>query len=389
MNDEQPEPTPLATGGKRHRLALVAGGTAIALGIAAGGIGIGLALHPASDATASRPATVQPAIRPWKYGNGSGSDSTPQTTSGTPATSAQKVGVVTIVSKLEYDGSSEAAGTGIILTRNGEILTNNHVVEGATSITVTVESTDTSYTAKVVGTDATDDVAVLQLVTSSGAKVSGLTAAAIDADTLAVGAAVTDVGNAEGTGDLVAASGTVAALDRGIQVRDEISGDAKNLTGLIEVNADVVSGDSGGPLLDAQGEVTGMVTAASSGTRDVTGYAIPIATAVAIAKKIEAGQSSNSIVIGLPAFLGVELAAQQSGSGVLLQDVIPGQAAQGAGLVGGDTITSVDGVAVGTPQALTAAITAHRPGDRVTLGYTDAAGASQQVAVALGEGPAA
>lgn len=394
---------------RRHRGLLIGGATVIALGIGAGGVGVGAALaglQPSSTTQANGPGAPQNGDgslgggalggsgrlggRSGTGGGRQGTFSGPGTTSvnATAATAAQKAGVVTIVSTLNYS-HAEAAGTGIILTSRGEILTNNHVVQGSTSIKVTVESTGASYTAKVVGTDETDDVAVLQLVDSSGSDVTGLTTATIDTGTLSAGDAVISVGNAEGTGNLVAARGTVTALDQSITVANDISGANENLTGLIETDADVVSGDSGGPLIDKQGQVAGMVTAASSGSRTVTGYAIPIDTALTIAKKIVNGEASSSIVIGLPAFLGVELATAQTGSGVLLSGVVTGSAAAGTGLAAGDTITAVDGVAATTADSLSSLIKAHAIGDRVTISYTDTAGTAHQVAVTLAAGPAA
>jgi S1-C subfamily serine protease len=412
---------------RRYRGLLIGGATAIALGIGACGVGVGFGLSSLASTSAGQ-AIGGGSSHDGSGGSGGaggnggrrGTFGGPGTTSvnATPATAAQKVGVVTVVSTLDYS-RAEAAGTGIILSSTGEILTNNHVVQGSTSIEVTVESTGESYTAKVVGTDATDDVAVLQLVDSNGSHVTGLTKATIDTDTLSKGDAVTSVGNAEGTGNLVAATGTVTALDQAITVANDISGDDEHLSGLIETDADVVSGDSGGPLIDAQGEVTGMVTAASSGSRAVTGYAIPITSALAIAKKIVNGEASSSIVIGLPAFLGVELATapagsdgrplpgQQggsgqggtgqgdsgdqggSGSGVLIGGIIAGTGAAGTGLAAGDRITAVDGTAVTTSDALRSLVTAHAVGDRVTITYTDASGATQQVVVTLTAGPAA
>ena len=277
----------------------------------------------------------------------------------------------------------------MILTSGGEVLTNNHVVEDSTSVTVTVESTGRSYSAKVVGTDATDDVAVLQLVDSSGADVTGLTPVAVDESAAVVGEAVTDVGNAEGTGSLVTASGTVTALDQTIQVADESTGAEKTLNGLLEVDADIVSGDSGGPLLDASGEVVGMATAASSGSAQVTGYAIPIQTAMAIVDRIVAGDASGTITIGLPAFLGVELSAEQDGTGVAVAGAIDGMPASQAGITAGSVITAVDGSAVAQPSDLSSAIAAHKVGDRVTISWTDAAGAAHQSVVSLVAGPAA
>ncbi|MDP9027293.1 MAG: S1C family serine protease [Actinomycetota bacterium] len=389
---------------RRYRGLLIGGAAVVALGIGATGVGLGTALA-ALRADGSSTSQVQGLKGSGSGPNGSnGSNGTGGTGNGygnfgpqvgrtsvnaAAATSAQEVGVVTIVSTLDYDNTSQAAGTGIILTSGGEILTNNHVVQGSTSIKVTVESTNKTYTAKVVGTDTTDDIAVLQLVDNSGRNVTGLTKATIDTQKLSIGDAVTSVGNAEGTGNLVAAAGSVTALAQDIQVANDTTGATENLAGLIETNADVVSGDSGGPLIDAQGEVTGVVTAASSGSRTTTGYAIPIATALTIAKKIIAGEASSTITIGLPAFLGVQLATAQGATGVTISGALAGSAAAGAGLVAGDIITAVDGTAITSTDSLSAAIKAHAVGDSVTISYTDATGASQQAKVTLAEGPAA
>jgi len=259
------------------------------------------------------------------------------------------------------------------------------VVQGATSITVTDETTGKEYKADVVGTDATHDVAVLKL---EGA--SGLSTVTLDDDgEPATGDAVTDVGNAEGTGNLVAATGTVTATDQDIQVQSESGTGTESLQGLIEVAADIVSGDSGGPVLDSEGEVVGMATAASSGTADVTGYAIPITTAKSIAEQILAGHASSTITIGLPAFLGVEVSGTATTGGVAVAGTVQGSGAASAGLTEGDVITSIDGTAVTSADALTSAIQSHAVGDHVTVGYTDVTGAAKTVTVTLTAGPAA
>ena len=398
------QPTSAPASRRRTRV-IIGGATALALGVAASGLGLtvaagGLLEHLIAPTSRS---TVEPGIyrggnatggqrAPFGgYGFGSGgSSSAPGTTSSaTAASAAQKKGVVTIVSQLGYDGNSEAAGTGVILTANGRILTNNHVVEGSTSISVTVESTGQTYTAKVVGTDATDDVAVLQLVNADGSKVTGLTAAKIDASGLRVGDTVTDVGNAGGTGELVVASGTVAALQQTFQVADESTGAQKSLSGLVELDADIQSGDSGGPVLDAQGEVAGIATAASTGSRDVTGYAIPITTAMAVVDRIVAGDASGTIMIGLPPFLGVALASDQQSGGATIAGVIDGMPAAQAGIAAGSVITAVDGTAVSDAAGLQAAIAAHRVGDQISISWTDASGVAHQAPVTLIAGPAA
>lgn len=330
-------------------------------------------------------------------GSSSGSSSTATLDTST-ATDAQQQGVVLINTVLGYQ-SAEAAGSGVVLTSDGLVLTNNHVVEGATEITVTIGTTGETYTAEVVGTDATADVAVLQLQDASG-----LTTATLDSDDdLAVGDAVTAVGNAEGGGVLLAADGTVTALDQSITTQAEGVSSGEQLTGLIEVDADVVSGDSGGALLDDQGEVVGITTAASSGSADITGYAIPIDDALDVATRIIAGQDTDTITLGYPAFLGVQLAtgatstvpglggatgSTGTGTGATIAGVIDGTPAAQAGLAAGDTVTAVDGTAVADGDALSAALAAHAPGDQVTLTWTATDGTTQTATVTLIAGPA-
>jgi S1-C subfamily serine protease len=322
-------------------------------------------------------------------GTSDGQGSTGSTESAaTPATAEETAGVVTIVSTLNYDDSYKSAGTGMILDADGLILTNNHVVQGSTSIEVTDESTGRAYTADVVGTDATNDVAVLQLRDASG-----LTPVSFDdsAD-VSAGDAVHSTGNAEGTGDLVTAEGSVLATDQAIQVQSETGTGGESLSGLIEIQSDVVSGDSGGPLRDADGDVVGIVTAASSGSTPITGYAIPVDHALSIAKQIVSGTGSDTVQIGLPAFLGAQIADTATGgavAGVTIAGTVEGSAAASAGLVAGDTITALDGTPVADATALTAAVQAHDSGDSVSVAWTDAAGASHTATVTLGDGPAA
>ncbi|WP_244629167.1 S1C family serine protease [Clavibacter capsici] len=320
-------------------------------------------------------------------GAGTGSGSGRQSGTGTSVTSpeaseAQMSGVVTIDSALTYENAA-GAGTGIILSSDGTILTNNHVVSGATSIRVTVESTGKAYVGKVVGTDATNDVAVLKL---EGA--SGLTPAKLDTDGAQVGEAVTGVGNAGGTGTLTAATGQVTALGQTITTQAEGTAAGETLTDLIQTDAPIVSGDSGGPLVDAENEVVGIDTAASSGSAQVAGFAIPIDKAMGIAKQIESGVESGTVKIGYPAFLGVLLAnGAGSVAGAPVQGVVDGSGAAKAGLTQGDVVTSVDGKAVASGSELSAAISGHKPGESVELGWTTAAGAKRTGTVTLTEGP--
>jgi S1-C subfamily serine protease len=320
-----------------------------------------------------------------QFGSGSGgsSGSDSSTSTATAATADQITGLVTIVSELGYE-NGEAAGTGIILSSSGRILTNNHVIDGSTAIEVTVESTGRTYTADVVGTNATKDIAVLQLENASG-----LTAADLATTSPSTGDSVTAVGNANGTGTLSAAEGTITALDQTITTSSEGTADGETLHGLIEVSADVVSGDSGGAVENADGDVIGVTTAASSGTSDITGYAIPITTAVRIATQISAGNDTAEITIGLPAFLGVSISSDTSDTrGAVVGQVLSGTAAAKTDLAAGDVITAVGGTTIASGDELSAAIAKHAPGDSVQITYTDASGDSRTVPVTLTEGPA-
>ena len=326
-------------------------------------------------------------------GNGGGTGQLPGSTGGGTSTSVtlanakQKVGVVTIVSTLRYQ-NSQSAGTGMILSSDGEVLTNNHVINGATSIVVTVASTGKSYRADVVGTAPSKDVAVIQLRNASGLKTAKL---ADNSDDAKIGDPVVGVGNAGGTGALRASSGKVTDLDQTITASDDGSGtNAERLTGLIQVDAPIISGDSGGPLYDASGEVIGMDTAASANPGEATAYAIPIEDAVSVADQIEAGHESSTVHIGLPAFLGVQISSASSVKGALVESLLEGPASA-AGIRPGSVITKVGGTAITTGSALRTALQKFQPGDHVKITWAnpaDAAGSSHSATVTLASGPA-
>jgi S1-C subfamily serine protease len=386
----------------RRRARTAAIGTLGALSIAAGAVfGVQVATGgttttvtgiatPATDPTVLFGGRGGYAWGPGGSGGYGGTTTTPGSSTSsavataTEATSAQLVGVVDITTVLGY-ANGKAAGTGMVLTADGEILTNNHVVEGATSITVTVLSTGETYQATVIGTDPTDDVAVLQLTDASG-----LGTVQIDTGTVAVGDGVTAVGNAGGrTNSTSAAAGTVTALDQSITATDESGQDAEQLTGLIEIAADVQAGDSGGPLYDAQGEVTGMDTAASSTGGQA--YAIPIATALSIADQIVTGVDDATIHQGYPAFLGISMlgtSTSTSTSGATVAGVVPGGPADGAGLAAGDVITVIGGTTITSATDVSTALAGQEPGDPVTVTWTDTTGQSQSATVTLATGPA-
>ena len=334
----------------------------------------------------------------------------------TTAQIASKVdpGLVDVVSTLGYQ-NGEAAGTGMVLTSTGEVLTNNHVIDGATSIKVTDVGNGRSYSAKVVGYDKTRDVAVIQLVNASGLQTVGLSSSGVQS-----GQKVVALGNAGGKGGTPSvATGKVTATGRTITASDESASNAERLHGLIQTNAGIQPGDSGGPLVNTQGDVVGMNTAASSSISTTAfgsqshqaatqAFAIPISQATTIADQIEAGHASSTVHIGTTPFLGVEVSpsgstatpgyggrygggygsSTGSSAGATVAGVLNGSAAAQAGLAQGDVITSVAGHAVKADTDVSSALAQHHPGDKIGISWTDQYGQSHTATVTLGNGPA-
>ena len=304
-------------------------------------------------------------------------------------TSAARDGIVLVSTKLGYQGGG-AAGTGMALTSSGQIVTNNHVIAGATAVSITVPSTRRTYTAQVVGYDVADDVALLQLRGASGLT----TVTKGSSSSLVVGDTVTAVGNADGAGSLSSAAGKVIGLGRSITAGDD-QGRSERLTGLIETNAHVRPGDSGGALLDSGGRVVGMVTAASgpsfrfSGNSGTSAFAIPVTKAFSIAQKIAAGRSSAVVHIGPTAFLGVQVSTADAGSttGALIAGVVPGGPADSAGIQTGDVVTTIAGQRVTTPSSISAVILTKKPGMPIAVAWVDGAGQSHRATVTLASGP--
>ncbi|MGD0933483.1 MAG: trypsin-like peptidase domain-containing protein, partial [Streptosporangiaceae bacterium] len=344
-------------------------------------------------------------------------------------------GVVDITSTLNYQ-SETAEGTGMVLNSNGLVLTNNHVINGGNTVKATLVSSGKSYTARVVGYDVTDDVALLQLEGASGLK----TVSVGNSSQVSLGTPVLAIGNAGGQGGApTVAPGIINATDRTITAGDEGSNTTETLHGMLQTSAQIQPGDSGGPLANAAGKVIGMDTAASSSSSSsssgsssssVMGYAIPINTALSIASDIAAGHGGSTIQIGLPGFLGVlvpqssssspqQQAQQQAGqeggfgggsgsqscvttntsssvpttiapasSGALIDNVLCGSAAASAGLGAGDVITAVNGQAVTSPGSLTTIMAKYHGGDKVNVSYVSTSGSKQNVSLTLGTSPA-
>ena len=290
-------------------------------------------------------------------------------------------GVVVVNTNLGLQNGA-AAGTGIVLTKDGEVITNSHVIAGATAIKVIVPATKRSYVADVIGYDLADDVALLKL---EGA--SNLTTATMgNSAKLKKGQATLAVGNANGTGKLVVTSGKILALNQTIDVQQD-DGEVVQLASLVRTSARLVPGDSGGPLIDKSGRVIGIDAAGSASVRtaSASGYAISINHALILVKQIAALRSSAVVHIGATAFVGVQVQAARSGVGVSV--VMPGSPAETAGLAQGGVLTSIDGKTVSSFKDLRTILFAHHPGDTITIGYTDPLGNASTATLTLASGP--
>ena len=338
-----------------------------------------------------------------------------------------KPGLVLINTTLQYE-SEVAAGTGMVLNTDGLVLTNNHVIEDSTKITATVISTGKTYQAKVVGYDQTGDVALIQLQNASG-----LTTVPIgNSSSVKAGNAVVAMGNAEGQGKITATAGHITALNQTITASDEAaSTSTETLHGMIQTNANIVPGDSGGALASSVG-VIGMDTAGNdSGDQQgpAAGFAIPVNTALSVARQIAAGHASSVITIGYPPFVGVFIAsgsssnpqtqAQQQGqqnggfggsgsipgcynsnadvtvpsdiapvsSGTLIDGTICGSPAAAADMTGGAVITAVNGQAVGSPDDFASIMKRFRPGDTISVTWVSPSGQRTTSRLHLTAGP--
>ena len=281
-------------------------------------------------------------------------------------------------------GQVVGAGTGTILTADGEVLTNNHVVAGASSIKVSVFGQSELQDADLVARDPPDDVALVKI---RGAH--GLPAAQLgDSDKAVVGDAVLAIGNALAlAGGPSVTQGIISAKDRTVPAGNE------TLEGMIQTDAAINPGNSGGPLVNAQGQVIGMNTAVAAGSpgepAQNVGFAIPMNRIKPLLPDLRQGHAPVSSTT----FLGAGLVTltpelrQQYGfkpdQGAVVGQVVAGSPAEGAGLQVGDVITSFDGQAVDSSEKLRSLIRGHKPGDRVPLTFTRGS-AEHSVPVVLG-----
>ncbi len=355
------------------------------VGIAAGVVGARLTNSPSSSPSGANTALL-PTTLPGDNtgGNGVGPPSATDT-SGVAAKVTP--GIVNI--NITLGGGGGAAGTGMVITSTGEVLTNNHVIDGETSIKVELPSTGHTYDAHVVGYDLTEDIALVQI--DGGG--SFHTVSIGNSSSVTVGQAVVALGNALGRNTVPAVtSGNVSALNQTITASDQSGVDVETVSGLIQVDAPIQPGDSGGPLVTTNGDVIGMDTAAESAGGRFTqqtstiAYAIPINKAMQVVHQIESGHSTGTVHVGnTRALLGVQ--TQESNSGVQVVVVQGGSPASGAGISVGSVITALDGTVVSSNSGLRNAIMAHNPGSSVSVSWTDTAGNSHTATVTLASGP--
>jgi S1-C subfamily serine protease len=397
-------PTLPAPQSHSHRLRNGLVAAAVLLVAAGGGVAIGRTSALTPSSTSASTAAGSSALPGSTGSSGSSSSSGSSTSTGvgagggslnaTAISAKVDPALVDIDVVLGYESES-AAGTGIVLSANGEVVTNNHVVDGATSIHVTDIGNGKTYTAEIVGTDATSDIAVIQLEGASGLATANLG----NSSSLKSDEPVLAIGNAGGTGGTPStAAGEVVALNQSITATDDSGANSENLSGLVETDAPIEPGDSGGPLVNSSAQVLAIDTAASAGNQfqsaSTEAYAIPIDTALSIADAIESGQASSTIHIGEAAMIGVEVetaseASGSSASGAYIAAIIPGTPAASAGLVAGEVIVSLNGQAVDSPSALSSLMSSHHPGDRVTIGYDNSSGQLETLTLTLAAGPPA
>jgi S1-C subfamily serine protease len=408
----------------------------VALVAAALGAGAVFALQaksssPSSSSSFSPQDVPSPASSP-----GSGNTNTSGIDEQSVATKVEP-GLVDITASLRYTGQV-FEGTGMVLSSSGLVLTNNHVVDGSTGLTATVVNTGRKYRAQIVGTDPKEDVALLRLTGVSGLR----TVQVGDSSKVTLGSPVVALGNAGGAGGTpTVTSGSITALNRTITASDAGSGGSETLHNMLQTNAQIAEGDSGGPLANAAGQVIGMNTAANTqsfgpqGSNE--GFAIPINHALTLAHQMAAGHGSASIRIGQPAFMGIAVASSSSSAassdgspqqqlqqlnrtagqfggginsngrclrngagnpvpasiapastGTLIAGAFCNAPAAAAGLTGGDVILAINGQSVGAPTSLTGVLAKYHPGDRISVTWMDTSGQRHISSLKLITGPA-
>lgn len=286
------------------------------------------------------------------------------------------VSILTSVKSISYFGqsySSSAAGTGVIVTEDGYILTNKHVIEGATAISVVLDDGTTYKDVEVTAVDSLNDIAFLKIK-----DVSGLTPATLgDSKTVTVGQQVVAIGNALGEYQNSVTSGVVSGTGRTLTATDSTGSTSEQLSDMIQTDAAINSGNSGGPLINAAGQVIGINTATSSSAENL-GFAIPIAAAKGMLSQLKEKGTAERAYLGVYALevtplsaktynLPVTAGAYLYASGGNYSAIKKDSPAAKAGLKDKDIITAVNGVKIGTAGSLSTLIGEYKPGDTVQL----------------------
>lgn len=313
-------------------------------------------------------------------------DATPVSTP-SPSASRLHEGVVLI----ESDGAGEGGyGTGMVISPDGLVVTNYHVIEYGLDVEVQIGTTGEVFDAEVLGFDRAVDIALLQLTDASGLSTIEFT------EDVAVGDTVIAVGNANGQGFLSDIPGSVTALDQSIWVsEDPFVTESLKMGGLIATDANIESGCSGGPVFDSSGQVVGVTVAGGSSAKRPEGFVIPAEDAQAVVDTILAGTDSGTTRVGPYGSLGA-LLTDDTGvfvsssftvdpalDGAVIANMQQPSAARDAGLEIGDTIVEFDGQEIVSAYDLYTTIKLYEPGDTVSVAYVDADGGKALVTVEL------
>ena len=394
-----PPPAPRPSWGRW----LAVGTIAATILAGAGGIGIGLTmaryLHTShATQTATVPTTTEP------------STSTAPISAVTPSTNQNgTINVQAIAAKVDpavvdintvvqtSNGTGAAAGTGMIITSSGQVLTNNHVVDGSISITVTIAGRVGNYTAHVIGVSPGNDVALIQIEGVSGLP----TVTLADSSNVKVGDQIVAIGNALGKGGTPSITqGQITGVDQTITA-SEGGSRSETLNGMLQSDATISPGDSGGALVNSAGQVIGMITAGEAqgfrSSSSQVAYSISTNTALGVVNQIRSGHASADVIIGPVGYMGVQIRdlnsqiAAQNGlsvdSGALVWAVQAGSPAEQAGMTRLSVITAVGNTSVDSAASLSTAIHAYKPGASVAVTWVDQNGASHTKNLTLVAGP--
>ena len=288
--------------------------------------------------------------------------------------------VVSIVSKSQkgtkYFSSgfgSASAGTGIIVSENGYILTNKHVVEGSSDISVVTNDGNSYDNVEIITTDPLSDIAILKISNAKGLKAAELG----DSKVLNIGQQVIAIGNALGEYDGTVTSGIISGVGRTVNASSDDGTTKETLTDMIQTDAAINSGNSGGPLVNAQGQVVGVNTAVASEAQGI-GFAIPISSVKGILKSIAEGKTPNRAYLGAN-YISVNPQVQKAynlnvSKGALIKNrngkaIISGSPAQKAGLKDGNIITKIDDIEISKNISLGSLIGEKSVGDKVKITY--------------------